>query len=142
MITRDGTDVAICETDIPQRLIKWGSCCSILSFMCNVLCILLSFFFWPLCCLSLLALWLLVTPQVYSNIFLPCYTQPSVKEILISRNHKFLNNVPAKIHILHVQELLSQLSPFLPQTITYQPRYIYSMCRSCYHSPHHSSHTQ
>jgi hypothetical protein len=48
MITRNGTDVVICETDIPLQLIKWDSCCSILSFMCNVLCILLSFFFWPL----------------------------------------------------------------------------------------------
>jgi hypothetical protein len=43
----------------------------------------------------------------------------------------------AKIRILHVQELVSYPSPFLPYTITYQPRYIYSMCRSWYDNPHH-----
>jgi hypothetical protein len=34
------------------------------------------------------------------------------------------NNVSAKMHILHVQELLSWPSPFLPHKIMYQPRCI------------------
>jgi hypothetical protein len=48
---------------------QWGSCYSIFSFMYNVcrsLFVLLSFFFWPLCCLSF-DLWILITPLVSSN---------------------------------------------------------------------------
>jgi hypothetical protein len=48
----------------------WGSCYSILSFMCmfcRSLLILFSFFFWPLCCLFLFDIRILITPMVSSN---------------------------------------------------------------------------
>ena len=59
---------------------QWGSCYSIFSFMsmlCRslfvrflldiVLSVILSFFFWPLCCLSIYDLLLLITPLVSSK---------------------------------------------------------------------------
>ena len=48
----------------------WGSCYSIFSFMCmffRSLLILLSFFFWPLCCLISFDIRILITPLVSSN---------------------------------------------------------------------------
>ena len=48
----------------------WVSCYSILSFMCmfcRSLFVLLSFFFWPLCCLFFFDLRILITPLVSSN---------------------------------------------------------------------------
>ena len=56
----------ICTPDF-----QWGSCYSIFSFMCmfcRSLFVLLSFFFWPLCCLSF-DLRILITPLVSSNSF-------------------------------------------------------------------------
>ena len=50
--------------------IQLGSCYSIFSFMCmfcRLLFVLLSFFFWPLCCLSFFDLRVLFTPLVSSN---------------------------------------------------------------------------
>ena len=50
---------------------QWCSCYSIFSFMCNVcrsLFVLLTFFVWPLCCLSF-DLRILITPLVSSNSF-------------------------------------------------------------------------
>jgi len=44
----------------------------IFSFMwmfCRLLCVLLPFFFWPLCRLSFFGLWILITPFVSSNSF-------------------------------------------------------------------------
>ena len=46
----------------------WGLCYSIFTFLCSVLQIdVCSFFFWPLCCLSLFDLRILITPLVSSN---------------------------------------------------------------------------
>ena len=36
---------------------------------CRSLCVLLFFFFWPLCCLSFFDLWILITSLVSSNCF-------------------------------------------------------------------------
>ena len=49
---------------------QWGSCYSIFSFLCmfcRSMFALLSFFFWPLCCLSFLDLRILNTPLVSSS---------------------------------------------------------------------------
>jgi hypothetical protein len=47
----------------------WGSCCSIFGFLCRVLQIIIGiFFFWPLHCLSVFDLRLLITPLTPSNI--------------------------------------------------------------------------
>ena len=46
---------------------QWGSCYSIFSFMCifwRSMFVILSFFFWPLCCHSVLYLRILITPLV------------------------------------------------------------------------------
>ena len=48
----------------------WGSCYSIISFMCmfcRSLFVLLSFLFWPLCCLFFFDIRILITPLVSSN---------------------------------------------------------------------------
>jgi hypothetical protein len=48
----------------------WGSCYSIISFMCmfcRSLLVLLSFFFWPLCCLFFFDIQILITSLVSSN---------------------------------------------------------------------------
>ena len=48
-------------------LFYWGWSHSIFSFLCmfcRSLFVLLSFFFWPLCCLSFFDLWILITPLV------------------------------------------------------------------------------
>ena len=47
----------------------WGSCCSIFSFLCNVLqmVVCLCLFLWPLCCLPFFGLRLLISPLVSSN---------------------------------------------------------------------------
>ena len=53
-----------------------GSSCSIFNFLCYVsyrcLSFLLSFFVWPLHCLSFFDLWLLITPLVSSNFSCSC----------------------------------------------------------------------
>jgi hypothetical protein len=52
---------------------EWGSCYLIFSFMCifhRPLFVLLSFFFWPLCCLSFFELRILITPFGIFNLFL------------------------------------------------------------------------
>jgi hypothetical protein len=51
------------------QIFSSGSCYSIFSLMCNVLSlfVLLSFLFWPLCCLSFFDLRILITPLVSSN---------------------------------------------------------------------------
>ena len=49
---------------------KWGSCYSIFSFICMLcrsLFVLLTFFFWPLCCLFVFDIRNLITPLVSSN---------------------------------------------------------------------------
>ena len=49
---------------------QWGSCSSILSFMCmfcRSLFVLLYFFFWPMCCLFFFDIRILITPLVSSN---------------------------------------------------------------------------
>ena len=49
---------------------QWGSCYSIFSFMCmfcSSLFFLVSFFFWPLCCVFFFDLGILITPLVSSN---------------------------------------------------------------------------
>ena len=49
---------------------KWGSCYSIVSFMCvfcRSLFVLLFSFFWPVCCLFFFNLRILITPLVSSN---------------------------------------------------------------------------
>ena len=49
---------------------QWGSCYSILSFICmfcRSLFVLLYFLFWPLCCLFFLDIRILITPLLYSN---------------------------------------------------------------------------
>jgi len=53
----------------PQFLV--GSCYSIFSFMCmfcRSLCVLLSFFLWPLCCLSFFDIQILISPPVFSRV--------------------------------------------------------------------------
>ena len=46
----------------------WGSCCSIFSFLWYIsLYVLLSLFFWPLCCLSVFDQRLMITPLISSN---------------------------------------------------------------------------
>ena len=48
----------------------WGSCYSIFCFIsmfCRSLFVLMSFFLWPLCCLSFFDLRILITPLVSSN---------------------------------------------------------------------------
>ena len=45
---------------------QWGSCYSIFIFMCNVLHIV-GFFCWPLCCLSVFDLRILITCSVSTN---------------------------------------------------------------------------
>jgi hypothetical protein len=67
------------ETQLEQELLTlpeftpgflWSSCYSILSFMCmfcRSLFVLLSFFFWPLCCLFVFDLRILINPLVSSN---------------------------------------------------------------------------
>ena len=54
---------------IPGFGFKWGSCCSIFSFLCSVLLVLLSVFYWPLCFLFFLDLQILITPLVSSKSF-------------------------------------------------------------------------
>jgi hypothetical protein len=49
---------------------KWGSCYSFFSFICmfcRSLFVLLSFFFWPLCCLLFFDLRIMITPLVSSK---------------------------------------------------------------------------
>ena len=46
---------------------QWGLCYSIFSFLCNVLWIIWSFFFWPLCCLSSVDLRIPIIPFVSLN---------------------------------------------------------------------------
>jgi len=57
----------ICHGLTPSE--RWGSSYSLFSFMCmfcRSLFVLLSFFFWPLCCLFF-GLRILITPLVFSN---------------------------------------------------------------------------
>ena len=51
----------------------WGSCCKILSMLCSVLFIFLSFFFWPLYCLSFWPLYCLSFWPLYCLSFWPLY---------------------------------------------------------------------
>ena len=49
---------------------EWGSCCSIFSFICmfcRSLFVLLSFFFWPLCCLFFFDIRIMIVPLISSN---------------------------------------------------------------------------
>ena len=47
---------------------QWGSCYSIFICMfCKLLFVLLSFFFWPLCCLFIFDIWIMIAPLVSSN---------------------------------------------------------------------------
>ena len=53
----------------------WGSCCSIFSFLrYRSLYVLLSRFFWPLCCLSVFDQRLMITPLISSNFSKPFST--------------------------------------------------------------------
>jgi hypothetical protein len=53
-------------------VLYWDSFYSMISFMCKFcrsLFVRLSFFFWPLCCLSFFDLRILITPLVFSTLF-------------------------------------------------------------------------
>ena len=53
---------------VSQMTTNMGSCYSIFSFMCTALLfVLLSFFVWPLCCLSFFDLRILIIPLVSEN---------------------------------------------------------------------------
>ena len=62
------------------RGFKWGSCCSIFRFLCNVLKIIFCpcpFFIWPMKCLSVLDLRLLILSIVISKLFFNVKSEPT-----------------------------------------------------------------
>ena len=68
----------------------WDSCYSILTFMCMFCRSLLSFFFWPLCCLYFFNLRILITPLLSSNtssyyIFSPFFKCTTMTRIIFNR---------------------------------------------------------
>ena len=65
-VTRVTRWVPHVEQGLLTLSVHLSTCCSIFSLLCNVLKIVLSFVFWPLCCLSF-DLRLLITPLASSN---------------------------------------------------------------------------